>query len=108
VTQQQAQILSFIRHQLSIGEVSPSYDEMGDHMGIKSKSQVHQLIMALAEAGHIRHRAGRARSIRLPDRSADAIPAIRDAMQSILATTSLHEAQKAAARVLKAMEGVAS
>lgn len=106
MTHQQARLLAFIQHRLLTEDVSPSYAEIAAGTGIKSKSRIHQIVTALADAGHIRMQAGRHRSITLPDRAADAMPSIREAMRQIIATTSLHEAQKAAQRVLLAVEGV--
>jgi repressor LexA len=50
--------------------VSPSFDEMKDALGLKSKSGIHRLITGLEERGFIRRLPHRARAIevlRLPD-----------------------------------------
>ena len=45
------------------GGVMPSYDELTDMVGLKSKSGVHRLVLALEERGAIRRLPGRARAI---------------------------------------------
>ncbi len=50
--------------------VSPSFDEMKDALGLKSKSGIHRLVTGLEERGFIRRLPHRARAIevlRLPD-----------------------------------------
>src|SRR5690606_15140962 len=50
--------------------VPPSFDEMKDALGLRSKSGIHRLILALEERGFIRRLAHRARAIeilRLPE-----------------------------------------
>ena len=70
LTAKQHQLLLFIHDRLSETGVSPSFDEMKDALGLKSKSGVHRLIGALEERGFIRRLANRARALeilRLPD-----------------------------------------
>jgi len=70
LTAKQHQLLLFIRDRLADTGVSPSFDEMKDALGLKSKSGVHRLINALEERGFIRRMANRARAleiIRLPE-----------------------------------------
>jgi repressor LexA len=47
--------------------IMPSYDEMADMIGLKSKSGIHRMILALEDRGAIYRRAGRARAISLRD-----------------------------------------
>lgn len=63
MTEKQRQLLSFIeRFQASHGS-APSFEEMKDALGLRSKSGVHRLVSALAEAGHISRARYRARRI---------------------------------------------
>lgn len=51
--------------------VAPSFDEMKDALGLKSKSGIHRLIESLEERGYVRRLANRARAIevvKLPGR----------------------------------------
>lgn len=80
LTRKQHELLSFIHQHLSRHGVSPSFDEMKDALGLKSKSGIHRLITGLEERGFIRRLAHRARAVevvRLPDdmESPDTLPA---------------------------------
>lgn len=75
LTAKQHQLLLFIQERLSSSGVSPSFDEMKDALGLKSKSGVHRLINALEERGFIRRMANRARALEIvktPDAPAPA------------------------------------
>ncbi|MFC3051089.1 transcriptional repressor LexA [Kordiimonas pumila] len=63
LTAKQHQLLLFIRDRLQTSGVSPSFDEMKDALGLKSKSGVHRLISALEERGFIRKLPNRARAL---------------------------------------------
>jgi len=63
-------LLHFIHGRVSETGVSPSFDEMKDALGLKSKSGVHRLIKALEERGFIKRLPNRARAlevVRLPE-----------------------------------------
>lgn len=70
LTRKQHELLLFINERVKNGGVSPSFDEMKDALGLKSKSGIHRLITGLEERGFIRRLAHRARAlevIRLPE-----------------------------------------
>ncbi len=70
LTRKQHQLLSYLQKYLADHGVSPSFDEMRDALGLKSKSGIHRLITGLEERGFIRRLPHRARAIevlRLPD-----------------------------------------
>jgi len=70
LTAKQHQLLVFINQRLNENGVSPSFDEMKDALGLKSKSGVHRLINALEERGFIKRMANRARAlevVKLPE-----------------------------------------
>jgi len=70
LTAKQQQLLMFVQERLSNNGISPSFDEMKDALGLKSKSGVHRLINALEERGFIRRMANRARAlevVKLPE-----------------------------------------
>ncbi len=74
LTAKQQQLLLFIDDRLKSGGVSPSFDEMKDALGLKSKSGVHRLISALEERGFIKRMANRARALevlKLPEGTDD-------------------------------------
>ena len=70
LTKKQHELLLFIHEHLSKDGISPSFDEMKDALGLKSKSGIHRLITGLEERGFIRRLPHRARALdvlRLPD-----------------------------------------
>ena len=70
LTRKQYELLVYLDKQLRKNGVSPSFDEMKDALGLKSKSGIHRLITGLEERGFIRRLPHRARAIevlRLPD-----------------------------------------
>ncbi|MDE0779277.1 MAG: transcriptional repressor LexA [Alphaproteobacteria bacterium] len=69
LTRKQHQLLIFINEHLNATGVAPSFDEMKEALGLKSKSGIHRLISGLEERGFIRRLAHRARALevlRLP------------------------------------------
>ena len=70
LTRKQHELLLFIHRHLGEHGVSPSFDEMKDALGLKSKSGIHRLITALVERGFIHrlpHRARAVEVLRLPE-----------------------------------------
>lgn len=70
LTKRQYQLLMLIEKKLREDGVSPSFEEMKDAIGLKSKSGIHRLISGLEERGFIRRLPNRARALevlRLPD-----------------------------------------
>jgi repressor LexA len=70
LTRKQHQLLMFINERLNATGVAPSFDEMKEALGLKSKSGIHRLISGLEERGFIRRLAHRARALevlRLPE-----------------------------------------
>ena len=63
LTQKQYELLVFVDSYLKDNGVSPSFDEMKDALGLKSKSGVHRLITGLEEREYIFRRPNRAREI---------------------------------------------
>jgi repressor LexA len=70
LTRKQYELLLFVHRHLNENGVSPSFDEMKDALGLRSKSGIHRLITGLEERGFIRRLAHRARAlevVRLPE-----------------------------------------
>ncbi|MDA1132662.1 MAG: transcriptional repressor LexA [Proteobacteria bacterium] len=70
LTRKQHELLIFIRDRLEETGISPSFDEMKEALGLRSKSGIHRLVSALEERGFVRRLAHRARALeilRLPD-----------------------------------------
>ncbi len=73
LTRKQHELIVFIDRRLRETGVSPSFDEMKDALGLKSKSGVHRLVTALEERGFIRrlpHRARALEVLKLPESAA--------------------------------------
>ncbi len=70
LTRKQKELLLLIRDRLAAEGVPPSFDEMKDALGLRSKSGIHRLITGLEERGFIKrlpHRARALEVIRLPE-----------------------------------------
>lgn len=70
LTRKQYELLMFIDKKLGEDGVSPSFDEMKEALGLRSKSGIHRLITGLEERGFIRrlpHRARALEVLKLPD-----------------------------------------
>ena len=73
LTRKQYELLQYIDGHVKKRGISPSFDEMKDALGLKSKSGIHRLITGLEERGFIRRLAHRARALevlRLPENMA--------------------------------------
>jgi repressor LexA len=85
LTRKQYELLTLIDRRLRESGVAPSYDEMKDALGLRSKSGIHRLITALEERGFIRrlpHRARALEVLRLPENAADeAVPAVNNVVR---------------------------
>ncbi len=81
LTKKQHELLLFINKRLGDSGICPSFDEMKEALGLKSKSGVHRLITGLEERGFIRRLAHRARALevaRLPENLAAVPAAVRE------------------------------
>lgn len=73
LTKKQFDLLRFIDQRIRETGVSPSFDEMKEALGLKSKSGIHRLITALEERNFIRRLPHRARALevmRIPENMA--------------------------------------
>lgn len=75
LTRKQYELLMYIQDRLGDSGVSPSFEEMKEALGLKSKSGIHRLITGLEERGFIRrlpHRARALEIVRLPENAESA------------------------------------
>ncbi len=82
LTRKQHELLMFIDRRLRESGISPSFEEMKEALGLKSKSGIHRLITGLEERGFIRrlpHRARALEVLRLPEAATLATPRDRGA-----------------------------
>ena len=71
LTRKQRELLMFLEEKISQSGVTPSFEEMKDKVGLKSKSGIHRLISALEDRGFIKKLPFKARAIeilKLPNR----------------------------------------
>jgi repressor LexA len=72
LTRKQHELLLFVNRRLAEAGVSPSFEEMKEALGLRSKSGIHRLISGLEERGFIRRLAHRARAlevVKLPEQT---------------------------------------
>lgn len=74
LTRKQHELLIFLHRRIRESGISPSFEEMKDALGLKSKSGVHRLITALEEREFIRRLPHRARAIEVLRLPSTAIP----------------------------------
>jgi repressor LexA len=65
LTHKQHELLTFLSTRLKKTGVCPSFNEMKEALGLKSKSGIHRLITGLEERGFIRRLAHRARALEI-------------------------------------------
>lgn len=70
MTPRQAQTLAFIKQYIAThGGVSPSLDEIKDHLGLAAKSGAHRIVSGLRRLGYITFTPKAVRSIELTGRN---------------------------------------
>ncbi|MFM6854536.1 MAG: transcriptional repressor LexA, partial [Sphingopyxis sp.] len=65
LTRKQHELICFIDDRLAETGISPSFEEMKEALGLKSKSGIHRLISALEERGYLRRLPNRARALEI-------------------------------------------
>jgi len=65
LTQRQKEALYYIKDRIDSTGIGPSFEEMACALGMKSKSGVERIVVALAERGFIRRLENRARAIEI-------------------------------------------
>ena len=65
MTKKAKKLLEFLRKYIKKNKISPNYEEMKKHMGLKSKSSIFQYLEYLEELGHIKKDKLKSRSIEL-------------------------------------------
>lgn len=69
LTHKQRDLLKFIEKTMDEKGVSPSFEEMRDFMGLKSKSGIHRLVSGLESKNYIRRLHNQARALELVNRT---------------------------------------
>lgn len=53
LTDKQKELLAYIRQEIGRTGTPPTYDNMREELGLKSKSGIHRMVLALEQRGHI-------------------------------------------------------
>lgn len=88
LTRRAHDLLQFLTERGKTG-VPPSFEEMKDHLGLRSKSGVHRLIRMLEERGYIRRLHNRVRAIEViasPHRTIAVHPKVWSELNQIAAS----------------------
>jgi len=107
LTKKQRDLLILIHERLAKGEVAPSFDEMKDALGLKSKSGIHRLIGALEERGFLERLPNKARALhvrRLPDGYIPAEMDMTDAAKKMRAAVHDHHQNASSSSTLSPMD----
>ena len=79
LTYQQANLLRFISEHIASTAAAPSLSEMAEHLGHKTKSRAHQIVVGLEQRGFVRRLPRQARGIeviKLPENMGGRSPAV--------------------------------
>lgn len=97
LTKKQYELLMLIDQRIKAAGVPPSFDEMKDALGLKSKSGIHRLISGLEERGFIRRLAHRARALE--------VLKMPENFERTLATAAVQQAPEQPANVIRGSFG---
>lgn len=100
LTQKQRDLLLLIHTRMSGGGLAPSFDEMRDQLGLKSKSGIHRLITGLVERGYLQRLPHRARALEVVKLPEGYNPAGTDRTPAAKATRAINAVRDAAAGLL--------
>lgn len=69
MTGQWEKVLRFIRAYIKLHGVSPSYAVMAQALGMKSRSNIHRMVIRLEEEGHLQRKPNKIYGVKVVDRS---------------------------------------
>lgn len=99
LTRKQKDLLLFIHERMAGGDIAPSFEEMKDALGLKSKSGIHRLINALVERGYLERMHHRARALEVKKLPEGYAPAANDSSKPAQVTRNINAVSAAAAQV---------
>lgn len=88
LTAKQQQLFDFIEKSINESGISPSFDEMRDAVGLKSKSGIHRLVQSLQERGFIRQLKNKARALEIVRPTNQLIDSAKEIVRNISDTVS--------------------
>ena len=89
LTKKQHELLMFIHESMKETDISPSFEEMKEALGLKSKSGIHRLIGSLVERGYIERLPNRARALRVVSLPENAEPVNQNSMAAPMETIGI-------------------
>ena len=93
LTRKQKDLLLFIHERMQQGDVAPSFEEMKEALGLKSKSGIHRLISALVERGYLERLPHRARALEVRKLPEGYAPAANDASPAASVSRNIRAVQ---------------
>lgn len=96
LTRKQKDLLLFIHERMQQGDVAPSFEEMKEALGLKSKSGIHRLISALVERGYLERLPHRARALEVRKLPEGYSPAANDTSPAAGVTRHIRTVQNIA------------
>lgn len=102
LTRKQKDLLLFIHERMQQGDVAPSFEEMKEALGLKSKSGIHRLISALVERGYLERLPHRARALEVRKLPEGYAPAANDHSSAAATSRNIHAVQNMAVQASNA------
>lgn len=96
LTRKQKDLLLFIHERMQQGDVAPSFEEMKEALGLKSKSGIHRLISALVERGYLERLPHRARALEVRKLPEGYAPAANDVSSAASVSRNIRAVQNMA------------
>lgn len=96
LTKKQKDLLLYIHEKMSEDDIPPSFEEMKEALGLKSKSGIHRLVSALVERGYIQRLPHRARALEIKKLPDGFKPNDEDLSSAANTSREIHAAKQAA------------
>lgn len=103
LTRKQRDLLIMIHERMGNDGVAPSFEEMKDFLGLKSKSGIHRLIGALVERGYLERLPHRARALRVRKLPDGYMPGQADATPQASVTRAIRAVRESVAGALESI-----
>jgi len=106
LTKKQRDLLLFIHEKMSDHDVPPSFEEMKEALGLKSKSGIHRLITGLEERGYIERLPHRARALGIKKLPEGFKPKDNDTSNAANISRAIESTRQEASRMFAALEEI--
>lgn len=106
MTKKQRDLLLFIHERMSETDVPPSFEEMKEALGLKSKSGIHRLITGLVERGYIERLPHRARALEIKKLPEGFKPKDTDTSSVANITRNIQATRAQAERIISSLDEI--